>query len=242
VNRSNNGFTTEKGAIRTGLGAIKGFPESSIELLLRQRQARGEFKSLNDFLARIAIGKQEMESLILSGAFDFTGRIRPQLLWELRMTFDTEKRARDGNKLFRGNFHARRPPDLNDLEIFEKLNHELELLELCADRHVLSYLRPSLQRSNGLDSRAIRDRIGKTIRLIGMLDATRTVDTVRGETMEFLTLEDEYGLWECTMFPSVYRKYARIIGPWGPYLIEGRVEEQYGAVSVNINRLKLLGT
>ena len=117
----------------------------------------------------------------------------------------------------------------------------MELLELVTGTHILKMLRPSLPSDGIADSRSIRGRIGKTIRLLGMLDATRRVDTGCGDRMEFLTLEDEHGLWECTLFPSAYRRFGKQIGPWGPYLVEGKVEEQYGAITVTLNSLKLLG-
>jgi DNA polymerase III alpha subunit len=73
-----------------------------------------------------------------------------------------------------------------------------------------------------------------------MRDATRSVETSRGDTMEFITFEDEYGLWECTLFPRSCRRGVGTLGAWGPYLVDGLVDEQYGAVTVNAHRLRLL--
>jgi DNA-directed DNA polymerase III PolC len=240
VNRSEQAFGAENGAIRIGLGRIRGLGGAATDSLLAERAKRGAFASLNDFLARVSIGQEEAESLVLCGAFDFTGRIRPELVWELRMTFETEKRRQSADRLFQGNFHALRPPKLNDFDPYERLTHEIQLLGMSAAEHILAALRPRLPQAGISDSRGIRDRLGKPIRLYGMLDARRTVETGSGRSMEFITLEDEYGLWECTLFARAHCHFGSQIGPWGPYLVEGTVEEQYGAHTIRVNRLKLV--
>ena len=241
VNRSSIAFTVDEGAIRIGLQQVKGLSARTMDEMLQERKCGGLFASLNNFLRRVNTSHPEAESLVLCGALDFTGRPRTELMWELKLTFETERRARKAGRLFHGNFHALRPPRLRDFNENDRIFHELELLELVTGTHILKMLRPSLPSDGIADSRSIRGRIGKPIRLIGMLDATRRVDTGCGDRMEFLTLEDEHGLWECTLFPSAYRRFGKQIGPWGPYLVEGKVEEQYGAITVTLNGLKLLG-
>jgi len=240
VNHSEAAFTLDGGALRIGLGQVRGLSQGGIESILAQRERQGAYESLNDFLARTALGQQEIESLVLCGGFDFTGRTRPELVWEVRMTFGAEKRARSQDRLFTGNYHALQPPKLNDFGLWEKLTRELELLEVSARGHVLEALRPHLPQEGISDSRVLRGQVGKPIRLYGMLDARRTVETEAGNPIEFVTFEDEYGLWECTLFTGAYRRYGRELGPWGRYLIEGTIEEQYRAVTVRVGRLKLL--
>jgi DNA polymerase III alpha subunit len=57
--------------------------------------------------------------------------------------------------------------------------------------------------------------------------------------MEFVTLEDEYGVFEVTLFPDVYRRFAAVARTLGPYVIEGRVEECYGAITVSAATIEL---
>ena len=51
--------------------------------------------------------------------------------------------------------------------------------------------------------------------------------------MQFLTLDDEEGIFEVVLFPDVYRKVRFLLDGPGPYIVEGRVEDQYGAVTVH---------
>ena len=56
-----------------GLGAIKGTGDSSIELILEERENNGYFKSLFDFTLRLdltKVNRRVVESLVRAGAFD----------------------------------------------------------------------------------------------------------------------------------------------------------------------------
>ena len=70
ANRSGVGFAVENGAIRVGLTSIKGLGLKTIERLLDERAAGGEYLSVEDFLARTKPGKAELLTLIKAGVFD----------------------------------------------------------------------------------------------------------------------------------------------------------------------------
>lgn len=52
--------------------------------------------------------------------------------------------------------------------------------------------------------------------------------------MQFLTFEDDTGLVETTFFPRAYRRFAMMLDWSRPYLLEGLVEENFGAVTLNV--------
>ena len=69
-------------AIRYGLAAIKHVGETAMESVIREREERGEFISLEDFCARLdsrIANRKMLESLVKSGAFDFVGQDRAEL-------------------------------------------------------------------------------------------------------------------------------------------------------------------
>jgi DNA polymerase-3 subunit alpha/error-prone DNA polymerase len=74
ANRSLCAFEVESGpaggAIRVGLGSIKGLGLKTIERLIEERGAGGEYVSVEDFLVRIKPTKAELLSLIRAGVFD----------------------------------------------------------------------------------------------------------------------------------------------------------------------------
>ena len=83
INKSVTEFRVENGNMRFGLGALKGVGTGLIDEIVKERNANGEFKNLEDFLRRVtanALNKKSMESLILSGAFSCFGVYRSQLM------------------------------------------------------------------------------------------------------------------------------------------------------------------
>ncbi len=86
VNRSALKFTPEvqgeTNAIRYGLAAIKNVGEGAMEIAIKEREANGEFSSLEDFCKRLdsrVANRKILENLIKCGAFDFLGRERAEL-------------------------------------------------------------------------------------------------------------------------------------------------------------------
>jgi len=69
-------------AIRYGLAAIKNVGQGAMELAIKEREAGGEFASLEDFCRRLdsrVANRKILENLIRCGAFDFLGRERAEL-------------------------------------------------------------------------------------------------------------------------------------------------------------------
>ena len=54
--------------------------------------------------------------------------------------------------------------------------------------------------------------------------------------MQFVTLEDEWGLIEATLFPGTCPPVAYLT--LGPYIVTGIVEEQYGVLGVTAQRFQ----
>ncbi|HOZ30738.1 MAG TPA: DNA polymerase III subunit alpha [Bacteroidales bacterium] len=83
VNESYRGFTVnKKGNIRFGLAGIKNVGTNAVENLIEERELRGPFKDIFDFVSRVnlnAVNKKNIEALAFAGAFDcFKGVSRPQ--------------------------------------------------------------------------------------------------------------------------------------------------------------------
>ena len=83
INKSETYFSVEDGKIRYGLAAIKNVGISIVEEIIKDRNDRGEYKDLYDFIERtqaIGANKRLIESFILSGAFDTFGHTRSQMM------------------------------------------------------------------------------------------------------------------------------------------------------------------
>lgn len=84
VNDSDLNFTVDsEGAIRFGLGGIKGVGEGAVEAIISEREKNGKFKDIFDFVERInlsACNKKTVECMAKAGALDcFPDFYREQL-------------------------------------------------------------------------------------------------------------------------------------------------------------------
>jgi error-prone DNA polymerase len=55
--------------------------------------------------------------------------------------------------------------------------------------------------------------------------------------MEFLTLEDETDIYECVLFPEVFRKYGDLLHWEKLFLLRGIVEKAFGVFSITVEKL-----
>ena len=76
--------------------------------------------------------------------------------------------------------------------------------------------------------------------LKALLKKVEKVHTKHGDTMEFLTFEDEGGIVEATFFPAVYERFCHMVDRNRPYLLYGKVEEDWGAVTLTVDKVKAL--
>ena len=82
--------------------------------------------------------------------------------------------------------------------------------------------------------------VGKLVTCVGMLTTAKPVHTIKDEPMEFVTFDDGTGLIETVIFPDVYRKVVALLFGSGPYVMRGKVEESYGAVTLTVTALERL--
>jgi DNA-directed DNA polymerase III PolC len=241
----------ERTAIRTGLALIRNLDEETREAILADRRQRGPFRDLPDFRRRVPCGPETLAILIQVGAFDFTGLSRAELMLEAELA----KKALGSSLLALGDAEGsyprakskeRRaksqerspacdewiPPDYSQAR---RWRDEWELLGFIIGPPLMQLFRSQVP--SGLDdSRCLRQRIGKHVRLAGLVATGRHTPTKQGENMQFVTLEDEWGLVELTLFPSRCQPVAYLA--MGPYVVNGVVEEQYGVVTVTAERFE----
>ncbi|GBD35237.1 DNA polymerase III subunit alpha [bacterium HR36] len=230
VNRSALECCIEGNAIRVGLGSIRGVPRTALLQLLQERQRRGSFTDIRDLCRRVALGPEALARLIQAGACDFMQLPREEIFLELAL----QQRGADDIALFRGHVHPAVPHLLPRAYLRlpqqrQKLVTALcqwETLGMVLALPLMALFRP-LVPAGVADSRALTQPPGTTLTLAGLVAATRIAPTSQGKTMQFLTLADEWGLVEVTLFPDVSPLIPNPV--LGPYLVTGRIEDHLGA-------------
>ncbi len=237
VNRSGREFVLKDGAIRVGLGRVAGLSDRAIESIIEARP----FRSLVDLIARSKVRIADAESLVRCGALDMTGRSRPEMLFELHTGFDEAKGLRGRVELFGAvpEPKAGGGATLAGYPESRKFADEWELLDLSCRRHPIAPVRGALARMGVSGSDAMGRGEGMPVVVAGVAAAGRKTHTDSGEAMCFMTLSDEWGIFEATLFPDLYRRSRMLLSEegMGPYVVEGVVESQYGATSVTASRV-----
>ncbi|WP_297954196.1 OB-fold nucleic acid binding domain-containing protein, partial [uncultured Desulfobulbus sp.] len=132
------------------------------------------------------------------------------------------------------------PPPLPPEDRRERLRGEFRVLGFLCDRHPITLFAAVRRRAGAVTAREVerleQGAIGRRVRLLGWPIAGKVVGTKGGAPMEFFTFEDETGLVECTFFPGAYSRSCHLLDGRGPLLLEGRVEEEFGARTLTVER------
>lgn len=229
-------------AIRVGLMQIKDVAEKHWEKFLEER-AKRPFESFVDLELRTCFNETEFETLIQSGACDRFGLNRPQLLWLLKATFSSVVQQRNHSNLI-GAAIIRAPaiPALRDYTEDQKLFWEMQTLDVAVSRHPLYYFKPWKKVKGYIPAGLLPEYRNEHVRVIGWLVTTKPSSTRKNERMMFVTFEDTGTLYETTFFPNAYQRYGHLLTNRGPYVVEGKVEEDHGVFTINVDSLRNLSS
>ena len=240
VNESTVHYSGRDRTLRIGLMALKGLSAGGLAALVAARQVGGPYRSLVDLRGRAGLAPGDLRVLIQGGACDTIGRgmTRPQMMWAV----DTDPRrglATQGVLGLEEAVAAALPP-LPEYDDDRQLRDEYAVLGYLASRHPMALVADTVRAIHAVPATALRSQVGRLVTCVGMLTAGKPVHTVRDEPMEFVTFDDGTGLIETVIFPDVYRKVVSLLFGTGPYVLRGRVEESYGAVTLTVTALERL--
>jgi DNA-directed DNA polymerase III PolC len=242
VNQSRVRWTGREKRMRVGLLSIKGLSIATRERIVNNRSGV-LYKSLTDFLSRVDPHEDVARQLLSCGALDsFSPQgSRAQLMWAISKWQATRKVKASNRLLFEDTVEEAPMPLLPPDDVVERLRQEFSVLGFLCDRHPMTLYENVLKRRNTIKAASLRRHIGRRITLAGWLITGKKVRTKHGEAMEFLTFEDETGLVETTFFPKVYDRFCYLLD-WGrPYLLFGEVDENFGAVTLTVERVAPIG-
>ncbi|MCH8327129.1 MAG: DNA polymerase III subunit alpha, partial [Candidatus Marinimicrobia bacterium] len=247
INRSRLKWKGHHRKMRVGFMEIRNLQRSSIDATLDERK-RGDFSSLDDFLRRVDMVFGDVRALIRAGCFDDLepGRSRPELLLQLMEHHSgSDQPPEAGLPVGSSIFSRDTSPEavavhLRQLSPMQVYQMEVESFGYPLSRHPLAPFKALLGRQRLQQAADIPRYVGRRITLAGICLTTKTVKTRKGETMEFLTFEDQSGLFETVLFPGQYKAYSDLLRWEKLFVIEGKVEESYGVQTVTIEKLSSL--
>jgi DNA-directed DNA polymerase III PolC len=211
------------------------FEKKTAFKLIREREIRGPYKDLNDFVKRMDIGREQLDLLIRIGAFRFTGLNKYELMWEKNAVYSPAIKHNGTGFLFDSNKEAFTLPELAE-GAHDQAFDEIELLGFPLSdpfRLVDSSFRGSTV------AEELMDQLGRTVTMLGYFVTRKYVRTVHGKLMNFGTFIDTKGhFFDTVHFPVSLNRYPFKGG--GCYAIEGKVVEEFGFPSIEVSRMEKL--
>jgi DNA polymerase-3 subunit alpha len=236
INNSDYYTSIKETNVWMGYVHIQGLEIELCNKIIEERLKNGSYLHLQDFIERIAPGMEQLNILIRIGAFRSTGKNKKELLWEANFLQKKNINHPTTNLLFKEQPIEFKLPALEHHPLDDAID-EIELLgfPLCnvfelADDDVNSYT----------NADAIEQFLGKEVKVLGYLVTSKPVHTVKKETMYFHTFIDSNGDWLDTIFfPPTASRY-NVQGK-GFYSMKGKVVEEFGVFSVEVNYCKKIG-
>lgn len=242
VNASEAHYTGRGRELRIGLQALKGLSAAGLASLVagRQRGWGGPYGTLEDLRGRTGLAPADLRILIQAGACDGIagGLARPQLMW--LVDSDPRRASPAQGALGLDTVLSASVPPLAEYDAGRQLRDEYAVLGYLASCHPMMLFADTIRAIRPVPAPVLRGHVGRPVTCVGMLTTAKPVHTVRDEPMEFVTFDDGEGLIETVIFPDVYRRVAPLLFGSGPYLLRGRVEESYGAVTLTVTALERL--
>lgn len=248
INESSYYFTVNKaGAIRFGMGAIKGIGSAPVDEIIRERTENGHFSSIFDFSKRISLRictKKVFESMVYSGGFDsFKNVHRAQYLKEdtSGKTF-LENAIRYGNSyqeslnstqfsMFGESTGTAMPeptvPNAEEWPSMYKLNKEKEVVGIFISGHPLDDFKLEIESfcngSVGMISNPV-EHLGKEVLIAAVVTECEERMTKHNDPYGRMTIEDYSESTTLFLFKENFLKFKPYMNRGTFVAIRGKFE------------------
>lgn len=248
VNESNYNFTVNKaGAIRFGLGAIKGLGSAPVDTIIEERRENGPYVSIFDFAKRVNLRictKKAFESLAYAGGFDSfkgvhraqyfqednSGRIFLENIMRYGASFQ-ENESSSQVSLFGEASGTKMPepevPKATEWSSMYKLRREKEVVGMFISGHPLddyrleieAFCRGSISMLNDMQQNKGRDLL-----IAAIITEAEHRFTKNGDPFGTLIIEDYTDTYKLFLWRENYLKFKHFMQPNMFVAIRGRIE------------------
>ena len=237
INNSEHLTTIYGNQIYIGYIHLNSLDSKVAQRIVAERHLHGAYQSLNNFLRRMpGIGLEQLRILIRIGAFRNTLKNKQQLLWESMLYFSSRKDAKYYVSAGTVDLFDTEPKDyplpVLQRNQLEDAFDEIELLgfPLCNPFDLLAVAFYGDTKADELSSKK-----GKQVHMVGYIVTTKNATTKKTkEHMCFGTFYDVNGkAFDTVHFPDSARKFP--FRGRGFYAIKGKVTEDFGVFTVEVN-------
>ncbi|MBR5509222.1 MAG: DNA polymerase III subunit alpha [Lachnospiraceae bacterium] len=249
INESDSAFSVSGNSIRYGLNAIKGIGKPVIESIAEERNQRGMFKDLSDFIERMSgkeINKRTVENFIKSGAFDSfpANRHQMMIIYEQLMNQTAQRKKTEyAGQMSLFDFVEEEDkqafkvkiPNVPEYGKEELLAFEKEVLGIYISGHPLEEYEEQWRRGISHvttdflpteEGEEVKVTDGERAIIGGMITSKTTKATKNNKMMAFITVEDLVGSAEVIIFPKDYEKNTKLLNVDSKVFVSGRISAE----------------
>ena len=245
----------ERGAIRYSLAALRNIGASAVATIVESRKAKGPFRSLSDFAARLntkALNKRALETLAAAGAFDALepnralvhANVEGMIALANRVESDTAAGISD---LF-GAGGAAPALDLRPAAAWtpiERLAHEFEAVGFFLSGHPLDQYERALAKlgvRRFTEFEAQMSRGAAIGRLAGIVISARERRSAKGNKFAFALFSDTTGQFEAVVFSDTLAQCRELLEPGTPVLLTVEAEHDGETLKMRAQSVEALDT
>ena len=235
INKSTTRYEIEDDHLLYPLVGIKDVTIMDINNIMINREK--EYTDIFDFIRRIdlnLVSKKAILGLIYVGAFDSLNFNRRTLAKNLDVILNYAELVKD---LMDDMVEVPNITEYDEFTSKEITNLEYEYLGLYLNNHPVTEYRKRYNRPISINS--VSNYMNKKINIIVKIDKLKEVVTKKHDTICFMTLIDELGTIDATIFSDTYKKIPDI-KEGDIVLIYGRVNRRKGKDQIIVNGLKVL--
>lgn len=232
VNKSEYETTLYGSDIYLGLMHLHGLEAKIASLIPEERRKHGDFTSIEDFVRRIPIGLENLQTLVFIGAFRFTGKCKSELLVHSRLLLINFKPEDRNGLLINEPAKTYKMPTI-ERSIYEDAFDEIELLSFPVSCSPFDLLQTKYR--GHVMAKDLNQQHKRQVKMLAYLISRKHVPTKRG-TMFFGTWIDANGdYFDTAHFPNSL-EHSPFLGG-GCYLLLGTVEVDYHFPTITVTKM-----
>ena len=224
INASEQDCTLEEGknnrcALRLGLRQVVGLSEDAARKIV-ERRGTTPYRDPADLWRRSGLTKRQIAALARADAFASLSLTRRDVLWAVRGFADGQLPLLDAQ------------PQVRDLEpsvilpsltLGEQVMDDYSSFSLSLRSHPMELLRPTFkQRGISSTEALMTSKNGEVLTLAGLVLVRQRPGTASG--VVFVTLEDELGIANLVVWPTVFEAHRRIVMGSRLMGVRGRIQ------------------
>jgi DNA polymerase-3 subunit alpha/error-prone DNA polymerase len=245
LNLSRIAYHARGNTLFIGLMAIANLTMQARVQIVEERKRRGAFSDLKDASSRLNLSREDWVSLVESGCCDSLAlQYRRSEQLRILLTNSAREPESDQLELFtRPKQAAVQERALVQVKRTEdELHREFSALGFLRNSHPLLLWAQYLRGLTRVKASELGRYKGRYVNLIGYQITQKQVMTKGGQSMSFVSFEDETALYETVLFPDLYQRFHPLLSSLWPLVVFGLVQDDQGALVVEVQHLKKVGS